>query len=108
VNSLDQKDPARVPTRRSPLIGGPRGPGGEEALRDHPRREIILGLSVGGLFLLVLVGGGMWAHLDAGVYAPGQIAVSGNRQSVQYRDEGIVSELDVHEGDSVKAGQVLL
>jgi HlyD family type I secretion membrane fusion protein len=63
---------------------------------------------VGGLFLLVLVGGGMWAHLDAGVYAPGQIAVSGNRQSVQYRDEGIVSELDVHEGDSVKAGQVLL
>ena len=78
------------------------------ALRDQPRREILLGLSAGGLFLFALFGWGMWAHLDAGVYAPGQIVVSGNRQSVQYRDSGIVSELDVHDGDRVKAGQVLL
>ena len=78
------------------------------ALRDQPRREILLGLSAGGLFLFALFGWGMWAHLDAGVYAPGQIVVSGNRQSVQYRDSGIVSELDVHDGHRVKAGQVLL
>jgi HlyD family secretion protein len=34
--------------------------------------------------------------------------VFGNRQSVQHRDGGIVSELDVHEGDRVQSGQVLL
>ena len=77
-------------------------------LRDHPRREIILGLVAGALFLFAIFGWGMWARLDSGVYAPGQITVSGNRQSVQHRDGGIVSELDVHEGDRVTAGQVLL
>jgi HlyD family type I secretion membrane fusion protein len=108
VSSLDQKDPTTAVTHRAPSTKGSRGPSGENALRDHPRREIILGLSAGGLFLLVLIGGGMWAHLDSGVSAPGQIVVSGNRQAVQYRDQGIVSKLEVHEGDSVKAGQVLL
>jgi len=83
-------------------------PLGPTVLHDHPRREIILGLTAGGLFLLVLIGGGMIAHFDSGVYAPGQIVVSGNRQAVQHRDQGVVSELDVHEGDRVKAGQVLL
>jgi HlyD family secretion protein len=103
VNVLNEKT-----AFKSPLLGAPRPAGGEKALRDHPHREIALGLGAGGLFLLVLIGGGMLAHLDSGVYAPGQIVVSGNRQTVQHRDEGIISELDVHEGDSVKAGQVLL
>lgn len=105
--SLLPKDIIGASGSTSPEMGR-NGRGGEKLLRDHPRREIILGLSAGGLFLLALIGGGMWAQLDAGVYAPGQIVVSGNRQAVQHRDEGIVSELDVHEGDSVKAGQVLL
>ena len=77
-------------------------------LRDHPRREILLGAIAGGLFLFAIFGWGMWARLDAGVYAPGQIIVSGNRQTVQHRDGGIVSELDVHEGDHVTQGQTLL
>ena len=96
----------RLPAPR----GGAGGAGGGEfgVLRDHPRNEILLGLLAAGLFLFVLFGWGMWAHLDAGVYAPGQIVVSGNRQAVQHRDGGIVAELDVHEGDRVSAGQVLL
>ena len=85
-----------------------RGPRMEDALREYPRREIVLGLMVAGLFLLALFGWGLWARLDAAVYAPGQIVVSGNRQSVQHRDGGIVSELDVRDGDRVKVGQILL
>lgn len=94
--------------RKTPATGAPGSPVTEHVLRDHPRREILLGLGVGGAFLLAIIGGGMLTHLDSGVSAPGQIVVSGNRQTVQYRDQGIVSELDVHEGDKVKAGQVVL
>ena len=85
-----------------------RGPRVQDALREYPRREIILGLLVAGGFLFALFGWGLWARLDSAVYAPGQIVVTGNRQAVQHREGGIVSELDVREGDRVKAGQVLL
>ncbi|MDR3506538.1 MAG: HlyD family type I secretion periplasmic adaptor subunit [Caulobacteraceae bacterium] len=71
-------------------------------------KEVRTGLIVAGVFLLGVVGWAAVAPLDAAVVASGQIAVFGNRQSVQHRDGGIVSELNVHEGDHVKAGQVLL
>ena len=48
------------------------------------------------------------APLNAGAFATGQVAVSGNRQAVQHRDGGVVSALHVAEGDTVKQGQVLL
>jgi HlyD family secretion protein len=76
--------------------------------RGSARREIVGGLVVVALFLLVFVGWGLIAELDAAVYAPGAVTVFGNRQSVQHRDGGIVSELDVREGDRVQNGQVLL
>ena len=80
----------------------------DAALRDDPRQEIRLGLAVAAIFATALFGWGLWARLDAAVYAPGQIEVAGNRQTVQHRDGGIVSALAVHEGDRVSAGQVLL
>ena len=73
-----------------------------------PRRDVARGLLVLAVFLLVFVGWGLYARLDSGVYAPGTVVVFGNRQSVQHRDGGIVAELDVHEGDRVRSGQVLL
>ena len=79
-----------------------------DLLQDYPRREIVLGVGVVAAFLLVLFGWGMWARLDAAVSAPGQIEVAGSRQAVQHRDGGIVARLNVHEGDQVAAGQVLL
>ena len=106
MRALDKADGQTV--LRLPASRGGAGGGEYGVLRDHPRKEILLGLVAAGLFVLVLFGWGMWAHLDAGVYAPGQIIVSGNRQAVQYRDSGIVAELDAHEGDRVRAGQVLL
>jgi len=77
-------------------------------IAGSPNRDITRGLVVLGVFLLLFVGWGLFARLDSGVYAPGTVVVFGNRQSVQHKDGGIVAELDVHEGDRVKAGQVLL
>src|SRR5580658_6733195 len=100
--------PPLPPTRGAPLrwLEGLGRPG--TASPASPRREIVGGLVVLGLFLAVFLGWGLLAPLDAGVYAPGPVAVYGNRQTVQHRDGGIVAELDVREGDRVQSGQVLL
>ena len=61
--------------------------------------------------LVFFVGFGGWAAfapLDAAVVAPGVVVVSGNRQTVQHRDGGVVSRIAVEEGDRVQRGQVLI
>lgn len=75
---------------------------------DSGRNEIRAGLIA---ILVFFVGFGGWAAfapLDAAVVAPGVVVVSGNRQTVQHRDGGIVSGLAVAEGDRVTRGQVLV
>lgn len=92
-----------APIRRRRRLG--RAP---ETLRDHPGREIATGLAVIGAFAAIFLGWAAFARLDAAVYAPGVVVVSGNRQTVQHRDGGLVGDLPVREGDRVRAGQVLL
>ncbi|MEO6072257.1 MAG: HlyD family type I secretion periplasmic adaptor subunit [Burkholderiales bacterium] len=75
---------------------------------DDPRRDIRLGATIGIGFFVVLLGWAALAPLDAGVYAPGTIAVSGNRQAVQSRESGIVGIIHIREGQKVKAGQLLI
>jgi len=75
---------------------------------DSGRKEIRAGLAA---LLFFFVGFGGWAAfapLDAAVVAPGVVVVSGNRQTVQHRDGGIVSAISVREGDRVSRGQVLI
>jgi HlyD family type I secretion membrane fusion protein len=97
------------PSQFEPLLmrlatGRPEG----DDIDGSPNRDVARGLIALGVFLLLFLGWGLYARLDAGVYAPGAVVVYGNRQSVQHKEGGIVSELDVREGDRVKAGQVLL
>ena len=75
---------------------------------DDPRRDIRIGAVIGFLFFVVLLGWAALAPLDAGVYAQGTIAVSGNRQAVQHRMGGVVGAINVREGQKVRAGQVLI
>lgn len=75
---------------------------------DNPRRELIVGGIIILLFFGLFLGWAAFAPLDAGAYAQGQIAVSGNRQAVQHREGGVVSALHVAEGDTVERGQILL
>lgn len=72
------------------------------------RRPIIIGM----LTLVILVGGfGVWsvtASITGAIVASGRIEVEQNRQIVQHPDGGVVASIHVVEGDTVKAGQLLL
>lgn len=75
---------------------------------DSGRNEIRAGVIA---LLVFFVGFGGWAAfapLDAAVVAPGVVVVSGNRQTVQHRDGGVVSRIAVEEGSRVEEGQILI
>lgn len=75
---------------------------------DDPSREIRIGLLVAALFFVLFLGWAAFARLDAAAIAPGRLVVSGQRQTVQHRDGGVVGEILVKEGDKVQKGQVLI
>ncbi|NBB59858.1 HlyD family type I secretion periplasmic adaptor subunit [Pseudomonas sp. ODNR1LW] len=77
-------------------------------ITDNPNWELKLGGVVIILFFGLFLGWAALAPLDAGAYASGQVAVTGNRQSVQHREGGVVRALFVAEGDRVRQGQVLM
>lgn len=63
------------------------------------------------LALFLLLGAGGWAasaQLSGAVIAPGSVTVDQKLKSIQHRDGGIVSEINIREGDVVQAGDVLL
>ncbi len=74
----------------------------------NPIREVRLGMGIAIAFFVVFLGWAAIVPLDAGVNAAGQIAVLGNRQTVQHKDGGIVTAIHVREGQHVKAGDVLI
>lgn len=60
------------------------------------------------LTFLLFMGWALFAPLDAGVSINGTVVVMGNRKAVQHPAGGVVTELRVREGDTVKQGDVLL
>lgn len=91
--------PASAPPAPSPAPSGKL---------DSPRAELRLGAIIIGLFFVLFLGWAAIAPLDAGAFAQGTVAVSGNRQAVQHREGGTVTALRVAEGDRVRQGQVLM
>jgi HlyD family secretion protein len=89
--------PAAIPGAIEPPVEG-----------VHERGDIRLGWIVVFLFFGLFVGFAAFVRLDAAAYAEGTVKVSGSRQAVQHRDGGIVRALDVHEGQHVVRGQVLV
>jgi HlyD family secretion protein len=83
-------------------------PQADEGGRDNPGRDIRVGAIIAGLFFIVFLGWATFARLDAAAIAPGNLAVSGQRQTVQHREGGVVSEIIVKEGARVQQGQVLI
>ena len=75
---------------------------------DDSRRDIRLGIIVAGLFFVLFLGWAAFAPLDAAAYANGQLVVSGQRQSVQHRDGGVVAAINVAEGRRVNKGDLLI
>ncbi|MFM9864175.1 MAG: HlyD family type I secretion periplasmic adaptor subunit [Micropepsaceae bacterium] len=90
-------------------IGGIRswlsGPSSEGPFQTTRARRWSAVLLFG--FLTVL---GLWAAfvpLSSAVIASGVVAVESKRKKVQHLEGGIVERVDVRDGDTVKAGQVL-
>ena len=75
---------------------------------DDPKRDIRIGAGIVIFFFVILLGWAALAPLDAAVPAQGVIAVSGNRQAVQHREGGVVTAINVREGQRVKAGDILV
>ena len=75
---------------------------------DSLRKYAAIGWITLALFFGVF---GIWsltAPLNGAVVAPAVVKLEGNRKSVQYLDGGIVKQINVKEGDHVKAGDVLI
>lgn len=65
----------------------------------------------GGLCVLLIVGVGGWAAtatLAGAIIAPASVVVEGDVKKIQHQIGGIVAELNVKNGDFVKAGDVLI
>ena len=76
--------------------------------RADPSSDVRFGLIIAGLFFIGLLGWAAIARLDAAAVAPGKLVVSGQRQTVQHRDGGVVLEIAVKEGAKVSRGDVLI
>lgn len=94
--------------RSQEIIPAPLSIGERLKLDDSAKPAIWVGIAIGVLFFVVLLGWAAIARLDAAAGGEGQVSVSGNRQTVQHRDGGIVQKLEVREGQHVKAGQILI
>ncbi len=84
------------------------GPAPASESRRSIRHHIAAGLAI---VIVLAFGVGGWAgtmKLSGAIIAPGQIVVDSNVKKVQHPTGGIVGELLVHDGDRVKAGQVLV
>jgi HlyD family secretion protein len=72
------------------------------------RLHLVVGLSV----VALLAGGlGTWAstqEISGALIAPGQIVVESNVKKVQHPTGGVVGELRAHDGDVVKAGDIVV
>ena len=93
-------NPLDVPGRPMPASG--------RSGDDDPSNEIRLGIIISMLFFFVFLGWAAVARLDAAAIAPGRLVVSGQRQTVQHREGGVVAQIFVREGASVQRGQVLM
>ena len=81
---------------------------GLKGARRSIRVHMIVGLA---LMLVLAVGFGGWAStvpISGALIAPGQVVVDSNVKKVQHPTGGVVGEVRVRDGDTVKAGDIVV
>src|SRR3979490_1097898 len=82
------------------------------ATTKGPEHSIRLHLIVGLAVVVILAGGlGGWAstaQISGALIAPGSVVVESNVKKVQHPTGGVVGELRAHDGDLVKAGDIVV
>ncbi len=80
----------------------------QQGTRSSIQRHLIVGMAV----VILLAGGlGGWAstaEISGALIAPGSIVVESSVKKVQHPTGGVVGEVRAHDGDVVKAGDVLV
>ena len=99
---------AVVPATPAPYAGQTSELRDALATRADPARDIRVGLMIAAIFFIGFLGWAAMARLDAAALAPGKLVVSGQRQTVQHRDGGVVAQVLVREGQHVRQGDVLV
>lgn len=77
-----------------------------QQVNERPYARLGWALVIGGFF--GFLGWAALAPLAQGVAVPGTVVVAGQRKVVQHSAGGIIDRIQVRDGDSVEAGQVLL
>jgi HlyD family secretion protein len=72
------------------------------------RRHIIVGSVLVGMLAFGIGGWASTAEISGALIAPGTVVVDSNVKKVQHPTGGVVGELRVHDGDRVKAGDILI
>lgn len=72
------------------------------------RRPIAIGLLTVALLVFGFGGWSMLTEIDGAIVASGQIEVEQNKQVVQHPDGGVVAQINVKEGQTVRAGDLLV
>ncbi|MGA8953711.1 MAG: biotin/lipoyl-binding protein, partial [Xanthobacteraceae bacterium] len=85
---------------------GDAGPA--DSANESIRRHIIAGSVLVGILAFGLGGWASTAEISGALIAPGDVVVDSNIKKVQHPTGGVVGKLFVHDGDHVKAGQILI
>ena len=72
------------------------------------RRHIIVGSAVTALLAVGLGGWASTAEIAGALIAPGSLVVDSNVKKVQHPTGGVVGDVRAHDGDRVKAGDILI
>lgn len=72
------------------------------------KAQVRLGYAIVLSLVLVIIVWGSFAQISGAVIAPGRVSVESSTKRIQHREGGIVREILVREGQSVRTGDVLI
>jgi HlyD family type I secretion membrane fusion protein len=94
---------------RTVFVGGEEPAANDGTLTFlHTNRVMSRGLGIVILFVIGFIGWAAFAPLESALMTSGVVIVESHRKAIQHLEDGIVKDILVHEGQEVKAGQVLV